>query len=316
VWWWGGCEVAAGPTAGVLEDPPADANVSAPELGPPAGPPWSADAVEVLLFGAVAPGRCAVPDRPRCLLELAYHDDPASLRLALDLYATSGGVAGVEEPYWMDGGFRGRIQIVPERPVGEHRVQLARVAAAEAVFERFGTALRARATHPIRWRHRPVAWRFFRSVGRKTPSAYASSWTVGFNVVGSLNTSEEKVIETLFHEIFHLNDQGWSRPALGVDFDAIVARCGVDAGCLAPYAPGDTRVRNGTYYAFQPNNGDACVEYAAELALRYYRESSRVLAGKSPGTAFKCGPAENARAWSALVAAFFGGVDVVPACSP
>jgi hypothetical protein len=31
--------------------------------------------------------------------------------------------------------------------------------------------------------------------------------------------------------------------------------------------------------------------------------------------AFKCGPPENARAWQALVAEFFAGRDLVPACS-
>jgi hypothetical protein len=30
---------------------------------------------------------------------------------------------------------------------------------------------------------------------------------------------------------------------------------------------------------------------------------------------FKCGPAENAKAWAALVEEFFGGVDLVPACT-
>ena len=75
-------------------------------------------------------------------------------------------------------------------------------------------------------------------------------------------------------------------------------------------------VRGGTYYAFQPNNGDAVHEYAAELALRYYREnraSMREEALKKPG--FKCGPPENLRAWSALSAEFFGGVDRTPTCT-
>ena len=30
--------------------------------------------------------------------------------------------------------------------------------------------------------------------------------------------------------------------------------------------------------------------------------------------AFKCGPDENRRAWEAIAAEFFGGVDLVPAC--
>ena len=57
-------------------------------------------------------------------------------------------------------------------------------------------------------------------------------------------------------------------------------------------------------------------EYAAELALRYYRENRAAIRGetlKKPG--FKCGPEENRRAWEALVSEFFGGADRTPSCS-
>ncbi len=74
-------------------------------------------------------------------------------------------------------------------------------------------------------------------------------------------------------------------------------------------------VRGGTYYAFQPGNGEAVHEYAAELALRWYLEQRTVRRGdKLRRPAFKCGPPENRRAWDALVAEFFGGADAVPAC--
>jgi hypothetical protein len=74
-------------------------------------------------------------------------------------------------------------------------------------------------------------------------------------------------------------------------------------------------VRGGTYYAFQPNNGAVVHEYAAELAVRYWKEQSEMLAkGKLARKAFKCGPAENARSWRALVDEFFAGVDRVPTC--
>jgi hypothetical protein len=50
--------------------------------------------------------------------------------------------------------------------------------------------------------------------------------------------------------------------------------------------------------------------------VRYFKEQSEMLAaGKLAGRAFKCGPAENARAWRALVDEFFAGRDLVPACS-
>jgi hypothetical protein len=85
--------------------------------------------------------------------------------------------------------------------------------------------------------------------------------------------------------------------------------------CLAPYAPNDTMVRGGTFYAFQQNNGDPVREYAAELAVRYFKEQSEMrAAGKLARRAFKCGPAQNARAWRALVDEFFAGRDLVPGC--
>jgi hypothetical protein len=74
-------------------------------------------------------------------------------------------------------------------------------------------------------------------------------------------------------------------------------------------------VRGGTYYAFQPNNGNGVHEYAAELAVRYFVEQGEIVArGKLARRAFKCGPAANARAWKALVDEFFGGRDLVPDC--
>ena len=99
-----------------------------------------------------------------------------------------------------------------------------------------------------------------------------------------------------------------------------MTKCGTTgvkaARCLAPYAPNATKVRaTGTYYAFQTNNGDPVHEYAAELAVRYFREQAEVRdTGRLRGRAFKCGTPENARAWQALVDEFFAGRDLVPAC--
>jgi len=170
-----------------------------------------------------------------------------------------------------------------------------------------------------------LVFRFVRSIKKRTPSVYATSWTIEYNVLGSLLTSAAGVRETLFHELFHNNDEDhgdWSAKHLQADYDAIVAACSGtrDAAhasrCLAPYAPNNTMVRGGTYYAFQQNNGDAVHEYAAELAVRYFKEQGDMLAaGKLARTAFKCGPSENARAWKALVNEFFAGRDLVPACS-
>jgi len=169
------------------------------------------------------------------------------------------------------------------------------------------------------YRWRAVQFRFVRSVGKHTPSAYASSWTIIYNVEGSLLTSAEGVRETLVHELFHLNDEAhgdWSAKTLGSDYDAIVKKCGTKDTCLAPYAPNSTVVRGGTFYAFQPNNGAGVHEYAAELAVRYYKEQSEMRAkGKLSKRAFKCGPGENGRSWKALVDEFFGGRDLTPPCA-
>jgi len=99
-----------------------------------------------------------------------------------------------------------------------------------------------------------------------------------------------------------------------------VEKCSIGPGkrlstpCLAPYAPNHTTVRGGTYYAFQPGNG--VWEYAAELAVRYYREHRVILGMQKTGDRkpFKCGPEPNPTTWKLLADEFFGGVDLVPAC--
>jgi hypothetical protein len=249
-------------------------------------------------------------------VEARFHEDPAAAAVALRLLERDGIVVDVEAPHRMNGGYRGTVSIVPALPVGRARVHLEWTDAAFADFDRFFAWLGG----GVRYKHRPDTIRFFRSVNRHTPSAYAGEWAIAYNVDGSLMTSATAVRETLFHETFHLNDEDhgdWSTRELGSIFDAIVAKCGARTACLAPYAPGATRVRGGTYYAFQPGNGVG--EYAAELALRYYLEERAVQRGEpitTPTAArpFKCGPPENARAWRAVVTEFFGGVDRTPAC--
>jgi hypothetical protein len=159
-----------------------------------------------------------------------------------------------------------------------------------------------------------------RSVKKRTPSAYATGWSITHNVNGSLLTSARGVRETYFHELFHLNDfdhGDWSAKTLGKDYAAIVKKCGTNVKCLEPYAPNDTKVRaTGTYYAFQPNNGSGVHEYAAELAVRYFKEQTEMTTSrKLSRKAFKCGPPENARAWRSLVDEFFAGRDLVGPCS-
>jgi hypothetical protein len=295
-------------------------------------------ATVVVLWGAVALAEPAVDiavarqllphgedcSDVECMIERGYVGDPEARQLALTLWRDTGDVAGVGAEEWMDGGYRGRIHLVPQLPVRGHRKHLAWVAEAMRSIDALFGELFARQRAP-RYRWQGLAFRFVRSVGKRTPSAYATGWTITYNVSGSLLTSAAGVRETLVHELFHANDGAhgdWSARALSADYDAILARCGMTAttrrpptDCLTPYAPNTTRVRGGTYYAFQQNNGDPVHEYAAELAVRYLREQEEMLrAGRLAKPAFKCGPAENARAWQALLDEFFAGRDLVPAC--
>ncbi len=244
-------------------------------------------------------------------------DDSRAAALAEELHARTGTVVDVLPAETMDGGFRGVLHLVPAPPVGAYRAQLAWVTSAFEAHDDFFGRLGKLARDPLPYRWRSLEVRFFRSVGGRRPSAYAEGWSIAFNVVGSLNVSADGVRETLFHEVFHLNDaahKDWSARALAGLYEPIVARCGTRRACLAPYAPNRTVVRGGTYYAFQPGNGNTVHEYAAELAVRYYREELAALDGRPVRPAFKCGPPENARAWELIVAEFFGGVDVTPGC--
>ena len=303
------------PTTTASARPPDAAPAPAPPPDtPPAAPPDPRVTLDTAkhLLGVDAPD-CDVA----CLIDRAYAADPRAAALAKALYADTGDVAGVGDVMDMDGGFRGPIHLVPAWPTGADRRHLAWVAAALRDYDTFFAKLDA---HP-RYRWRDLEVRFVRSVKRHTPSAFAQPWNVSYNLSGSLLVSAELVRETLFHEIFHMNDDDhgdWSGTALRADYDAIVARCGTTreaTACLAPYAPSDTKVRGGTYYAFTQDNGDPVHEYAAELALRYYREQREMLRRhRLSRRAFKCGPPENRRSWDALVTEFFGGRDLVPPC--
>jgi hypothetical protein len=278
-----------------------------------------ADEVSFDRAAEVLPGASAcVEGDVRCLIAARYSGgDARAKKLALALFDELGDVPGVEAEHDMEGGFRGTIHIVPELPSARH---LEWVLGAQREIERFVVALAKKADRPLAYRHRALVWKFFRSVDRHTPSAYASGWEVGYNVAGSLLRDDDGVRDTLFHEIFHLNDAehgGWSHRALGELVDGIVAKCGTRSSCLAPYAPMPTQVvATGVYYAFQPDNGEMAGEYAAELATRYFLEQAAALRGaRYEGGRFKCRTPENAAAWRALVDEFFGGVDLVPRCA-
>jgi len=283
---------------------------------PAQAPPVVELAAAKRLLPTAAAGACS--DVP-CLIERAYQADAKASRLASALFQATGDVPGVGPAETMDGGFRGTIQLVPQLPINGYRRHLVWVKGGAEAIDRFFDGLFAGRPLP-NYRWRALEFRFVRSLVKHRPSAYAFDWTIAYNVEGSLNISEKGVRETLFHELFHLNDEAhgdWSVQHLAEDYRAILEKCGAHATlqCLAPYAPNDTLVRGGTYYAFQPNNGVTVHEYAAELAVRYFKEHSELLAkGKLSQRAFKCGPAPNARAWSALINEFFAGRDLTPGC--
>lgn len=301
-----------------LARPPALSWPEAVDVAFPLGLPAEAESCKN--EGAAAGDeRAADEAKIRCLLKARFNGDAAARELSLGFYEKLGSVTGVIREYTMDGGWRGDIQVVPELPVGQHRKHLQWVKAGFEGIDAFFAALESKrpAGSKAHYRHRALGLRFFRSVGRTTPSAYARGWEVAYNVSGSLHANADAVRETLFHEVFHLNDAGhgqWSDRVLAPIADEILRTCGQKTACLAPYAPGTTMVRGGTYYAFQKGNGVG--EYAAELATRYFTEHLLVLRGdRLKAAPFKCGPAENAKAWSALVDEFFG-VDLTPACAP
>lgn len=254
-----------------------------------------------------------------CLIENAYVADPKAQTLALALFHDTGTIAGVGPEELMDGGYRGTIRLVPQLPLGKYRKHLTWTTDALRSIDMFFEELFANQSTSPSYRWRALSLRFVRSIKKRTPSAYAFGWTIEYNVEGSLLTSAPGVLETLFHELFHNNDfdhGDWSAKTLQQDYDAIVEKCGTKAACLTPYAPNKTRVKaTGTYYAFQPNNGNGVHEYAAEIAVRYFTEQRQMLRdGKLAKPAFKCGPPENARSWQALTTEFFAGRDLVPAC--
>jgi hypothetical protein len=309
--------------------PPPVVSIAKPEAPAPLAPKPLAVSKSVAhdILDALAASADSCPSNDdqaaiRCWIGKRYEAEPSAQALALSLFDEAGYVAGVEREYFMDGGFRGTIHLVPEWPIRQYKKHLEWVVASARDFNHFFEQLATKSTKPIQWRHRAIAFKFMRSVGKRTPSAYASDWSIGYNVSGSLHGSVDAVRETLFHEIFHLNDPGhstssggWSAQTLRKIHDGILARCGTKIACLTPYAPMPTMVRGGTYYAFQPNNGDAVHEYGAELATRYYREHRAILRGeKLPSKPFKCGPPENAEAWKLLVEEFFAGIDLIPAC--
>lgn len=284
--------------------------------------------------------------RIRCLVSLRYADDKDSRALALTLYDETGSLAGLLPEETSDDGRGGKVHLMPARPIGPNRDHLQWIVDAFRDYKRFLDGLRAKAadkapppgaaaspkgdTPPpgdtaspadtpspkkVAFRDRPVDFRFFYTDKGGNPSAFAVRRNVGYNLFGAVNVSDTTVRDTLFHEIFHLNDARLGaalEDALAPIYAKIAARCGKKTSCLAPYAPTDTFV-NGAYYAFSLAGSPK--EYAAEVGLRYYREHRLLLENKPlPVPPFECGAPENQEAYRLVADTMFAGIDLVPPC--
>jgi len=253
-----------------------------------------------------------------CLIDLRYASDKAAAKIARGLYEKTGCVSGLLGEQDFDGEYRGMIHFVPHMPVKADRKHLEWLSSSVLEIDTFFGKLEK----PVKFRWRDLDLRFFRSVKRRTPSAIAHGWQVSYNVSGSLFTSAARVRETMFHELFHLNDTdhgssslAWAEIALVDVYKRIVDKCGIKTECLTPYAPDRiiVRVPGGTYYGFMPDNGVR--EYAADLAKRWYIEQATILQKKKVAKPFKCITPENGEAWTLIVNEFFGGIDLTPPCT-
>lgn len=252
-----------------------------------------------------------------CLVDYRFGSDPDAAALAKRFFARTGIVPGVETMASIEG-FRGEsVALYPALPLGDDRKHLEWLTTSFDTYDAWLAALSARAERPVAFQARPAALLFYRTGEPAFPSAYVLASKIAYNLDGPLHTNAEDVHATLFHELFHVNDArhgAWSESALAPIFDGVVKKCGTDHECLAPFAPYPSVVAEGTFYAFDERTRDVR-EYAAELALRYYRESADVLGGRaSSDPPFKCLTDENRAAWDLLTREFFGGVDLSGEC--
>jgi len=265
---------------------------------------------------AACPSTLPPKDHAECLIEFRFAHDAEALDLARALYAKTGVLPGVDTSKSQSTYAGENVTTKPALPLGDDRQHLAWIIASFERYDEVFSALAAQAPAPIDFSLRPDAFVFFRTETRTYPSAWGQGGVVGYNLDGPLHTSERDVLETLFHELFHLNDErrgGWSASALGDVFEGIIRRCGADDECLGGFAPYDTRVPDGTYYPFDERTRDVR-EYGAELALRWYLEHEAMLKGSPLEPPFKCGPDENHVVWERITNDFFGGLDLTRAC--
>ncbi len=113
-----------------------------------------------------------------CLLQHALAADPTAASMAVSLYEKTGDVVGVLPEQDFEGGYRGTIHLVPTLPTGAERRHLEYVVGALTAYETFFAELERLAGKPIAYRWRGLELRFFRSIKKRTPAAFAVAWTV------------------------------------------------------------------------------------------------------------------------------------------
>ena len=62
--------------------------------------------------------------RIQCMLRTRYRRDRRAYRMVRKIYVQSGWVVGLEPAWWMNGGWRGRVRIVPQLPIRRYRYHL------------------------------------------------------------------------------------------------------------------------------------------------------------------------------------------------
>jgi hypothetical protein len=194
-------------------------------------PEWDRDSEEALR-------KTPCHDRS-CLFALRFAGDTDAAERAERIYQDFGVVLTAERRHVMDGGYRGMVQIIPKLPTGAAQKKHLRMRA----FTLAGTSDAGTASPRLPYRFFPTEVRFFETKPKKTPSAYAIDTRIAYNLIGTLMQTEDSVVETMIHEVFHLNDQAhkdWSITALSGIQTQLIQKCGTRMDCLAPYAPGTT----------------------------------------------------------------------------
>lgn len=292
----------------------------------PAGAAVEIQRVRSVLCADIGEGACIAAcadvhgarEHADCLLRYRFGSDERALGLARAL-SRDGTLIGVETRGEIEG-YRGEIvELIPALPLGEQAHHLDWIRGSLVHYEGFLRSIAEHTTKPVAFGAKPDGFVFFRTNEATYPSAFCAGGFIAYNLDGPLHAERRTMHETLFHELFHLNDERagtWSETELEDIFDAIVERCEDDHACYEPYAPHESVVEDGTFYAFDARTRSVR-EYAAEIALTYFLEHEALFAGTPrSGLPFKCRAPENALAWRRLVDTFFGGVDLTRRCPP